>query len=213
VEPAALDGSAPERGERCAIERWFELTSVVPLAGFALLHVAAYGRVLWDGVDFGAQAHPAPWAIGAEVLLVWLPFAFHVAAAPGIWAQRRRQAPGDATERALLGLHRSAGLVLLGFLLDHFVRFRLPVLTGQRLPAETVLALAADLSSTSHGVPVVAGLHLLGVLALAVHLGFGLGRVAARHPSAPRAIRPLAVLLAVFVGLVGTLTVIRLAAG
>jgi len=211
VEPAA-----PAVGARgVAFDRWFELTSVVPLAGFALVHVGTYARVLFGAEELGARRSPSVLAMLAEALLVWLPFAFHVGFAPSVWARRRRDAARAPSERATLALHRGAGVLLAAFLLDHFLRFRLPILRGERYPAESLQMLAAELSRTTFGVPLVASLHALGVLALAFHLGIGLYRIAGRYPRfvAGRAALAVCVGIAVATAAFGTLTVIELAAG
>jgi succinate dehydrogenase/fumarate reductase cytochrome b subunit len=211
VEPAA----PATRASGGALERWFETTSVLPLAAFAALHVGAYGRVLFGVTEMGARERPSPWLLAAEALFLWVPLGFHVAVAPRIWRQRRAESPPTASGRASLTLHRASGVVLAFFLLDHFVRFRLPVVSGARLPAESLQALAAELSSTTFGVPLVAFLHTLGVLALGFHLGFGLWRSAERRPglAGSRKLFGACVCVGATIVLVGTLTVIRLAAG
>lgn len=198
-----------------ALDRWFELTSVVPLAGFVVVHVGTYASVLFGAEELGARRSPSAVALVAEALCVWLPFAFHLVLAPGVWARRRGDVRPPPSERATLALHRGAGVVLAVFLLDHFVRFRLPILEGERYPGEALPALAAELSRTTFGVPLVASLHALGVLALAFHLGIGLHRIAARYPAvaAPRARLAVCVVLALAAGILGTISVIKFAAG
>jgi succinate dehydrogenase/fumarate reductase cytochrome b subunit len=196
------------------LERVFELTSVVPLAGFALVHLATYGRALFGATEIGARHPVSGCAIAAEVLLIWLPFGFHLGYAPFVWRRRQREnvAP-DA--RAWLALHRLSGVVLALFLVDHCVRFRLPILCGDRYPAESVLALARELSTTVGGVPLLAAANALGTLALSFHLGYGLIRIAERHaaPERQRRLRSACTAIAVVTALSGTLTVVRLAAG
>jgi len=188
---------------------------VAPLSAFALLHVAGYGRVLLGVGELGARESPSlAWRI-AEGLLIWAPLLFHVALSPGVYGRRRQERPSDASERASLVLHRLTGPVVGVFLVDHFFRFRWPILRGERYPAEALGALAAELSRVTGGVPLVAGLHALGTLALAFHLSFGLFRVATRHPRLVRyeAARWACAGLGVLLAVVGTLTIIRLATG
>ena len=196
-----------------ALDRWFELTSLVPLAGFVVVHVGTYASVLFGAEELGARRSPSAMAVVAEALCVWVPFAFHIGLAPSVWTRRRRDDPASPSGRATLALHRGAGVVLAVFLLDHFVRFRLPILRGERYPAEALHALAAELSRTTSGVPLVASLHALGVLALAFHLGIGIQRIAARYPRLASPWTVLAVAVGVAVAVLGTLTVIELAAG
>jgi succinate dehydrogenase/fumarate reductase cytochrome b subunit len=211
VEPvAAVRGSGGQ-----PLERLFELTSVLPLSGFALLHLSTYGRVLFGAVEVGSRQPPSGWAVAGEALGVWLPLAFHTLFGFVIWARRPPAKALPDSERALLVLHRVSGLVLGGFLVDHWLRFRLPILQGDRYPAESLHALARELSTTVGGFPVLAGVHELGTLALAFHLAFGLWRVVERRTDAAlaRRLRAVCIGVGVLFALVGTLTVVRLAAG
>lgn len=211
MEPAAP--ATPAVGG--TLDRWFELTSVAPLSAFALLHVAGYGRVLLGVGELGAREGPSLASRVAEVLLIWAPLLFHVALSPGVYGRRRQERTKDASERASLVLHRLAGPVLGVFLVDHFFRFRFPILRGERYPSEALGALAAELSRLTGGVPLVAGLHALGTLALAFHLSFGLFRVASRYPHRvrPASARWACAGLGVVTAVVGTLTIVRLATG
>ncbi|HEX5101284.1 MAG TPA: hypothetical protein VFV94_17355 [Polyangiaceae bacterium] len=211
MEPAA----PATRAVGATLDRWFELTSIVPLSAFALLHVVSYALALGGFVEVGERASPAlAWRV-LEVLVVWAPLLAHVVLAPGVYARRRKeQAPGPSL-RATLVVHRVAGPVLAVFLVDHFIRFRWPIVRGARYPAESLGVLAAELSRTSGGVPWVAGLHELGVLALGFHLSFGLFRVASRYPERIAPVRAtwICATLGVLTAVVGTFTIIRLAAG
>jgi succinate dehydrogenase/fumarate reductase cytochrome b subunit len=211
VEPAA----PATRAVGSTLARWFELTSVAPLSAFALLHVASYGRVLFGMEELGAWERPPVANRVAEVLLVWTPLLLHVALAPRVYGQRQPEPHLDASTRASLALHRLSGLVLGVFLVDHFARFRLPILRGERYPAEALGSLAAELSRLTWGVPLVAGLHALGTLAVAFHTSYGLWRVALRYPRLvpPEAARWACAGLGLLLALVGTLTIIRLATG
>jgi hypothetical protein len=196
-------------------EGLFELTSVVPLAGFALMHLVTYGRTLFGTTEIGERhALPAPNMI-AEALVIWLPFGFHLVYAPVVWRRRRREDTAQPEARAWVALHRFAGGVLALFLVDHFVRFRLPILRGDRYPAESVSALARELSTTTAGFPLLAAAYALGTLALSLHLGLGLARIVERHatPAVVRRARAACTAIALLTAICGTLTVLRLAAG
>jgi len=197
------------------LERWFEVTSVLPLGGFALLHLVTYGRVLFGATEIGSRHAPSGWALAGEVLGVWLPLAFHAVFGFVVWARRAPVEERAEPRHAYLLLHRATGLVLGGFLLDHALRFRLPILLGERHPAESVQALARELSTTLRGFPVLAGLHELGTLALAFHLGYGLWRVTERRAGAAsaRRLRPVCASIGALWALGGTFIVVRLATG
>jgi succinate dehydrogenase/fumarate reductase cytochrome b subunit len=211
VEPAA----PATRAVGGTLDRWFELTSIVPLSAFALLHVVRYGLSLGGFVEVGERASPAlVWRV-LEVLVVWAPLLAHSALSPWVYARRRQERTPGPSLAASLVVHRLAGPVLALFLVDHFVRFRWPIVRGVRYPAESLGALAAELSRTTAGVPFVAGFHGLGLLALAFHLSFGLWRVASRYPEriAPRTASWVCAGIGVLTAVVGTWTIIRLAAG
>ncbi len=211
MEPAA----PATRAVGATLDRWFELTSIVPLSAFALLHVVSYTLALGGVVEVGERASPAlAWRV-LEVLVVWVPLLAHVALSPGVYARRRREPTPGPSFRASLVAHRVAGPVLAVFLVDHFIRFRWPIVRGVRYPAESLGVLAAELSRTTGGVPWVAGLHVLGVLALGFHLSFGLWRVASRYPEriAPGRATWISATVGVLTAVGGTFTIIRLAAG
>jgi succinate dehydrogenase/fumarate reductase cytochrome b subunit len=207
-------GSAPSATDR-ALELAFEVTSVVPLAGFALLHVATYGRALFGATDIGARAPISAWIFALEAFGLWLPLGFHTLFGYFVWRRRRQSESAPTDGRAWLALHRLTGAVLVLFLADHFVRFRLPILTGDRYPAESVVALARELSTTIAGFPLLAAWHALGTLALSFHLGYGLMRIADRRarPELKRRMRLVCAGVGVVTAIFGTLTVVRLAAG
>lgn len=211
MEPAA----PATRAVGGTLDRWFELTSILPLSAFALLHVVSYGLALGGAVGEGERASPALVWRALEVIVVWVPLLVHVALSPGVYARRRREPARGSSLGATLVVHRLSGPVLAVFLVDHFVRFRWPIVRGVRYPAESLGVLAAELSRTTAGVPLVAGLHLLGVLALAFHLGFGLWRVASRYPErvSPRTATVASGAIGMLLAVVGTFTIIRLAAG
>jgi succinate dehydrogenase/fumarate reductase cytochrome b subunit len=211
VEPAARSSGTARAG----IERAFALTSVVPLGAYVVLHVFDYARVLAGVQTIGARHPPPAWQLALEALFVWLPLAAHVTLALPLWRARRREQPVDGQARALLVMHRLAGVVILGFLADHFVRFRLPILQGRLEPADSVQHLAAELSRTQAGFPWVAALHLLGTIAVAFHLTFGLRRIALRSArlATSSALRATTLALGVLLLFAGLFTLIQLAAG
>ncbi len=204
MQPAAT-------GRLARWDRAFELTSVVPLGAFVVIHTLDYGRALFGAAEIGARRHPSLPVLALEALLVWLPIAGHALYSFAVWRRRQR---AEASSASLLA-HRISGVAAGLFLADHFLRFRLPVLRGTVLPSDSVPRLAAELSATSAGVPWVAALHLAGTIAVAFHLTLGLRRIVDRHE--PLRSSPLAqascVGAGVVAGLLGVLTILRLAAG
>jgi succinate dehydrogenase hydrophobic anchor subunit len=184
---------------------------VVPLGAFVLIHTLDYGRVLFGATEIGARRHPSIPLLVAEALLVWAPLVGHALYSFAVWRRRRKAEAGSASVLA----HRIAGVVVGLFLVDHFVRFRLPILAGRTHPGDSVLRLAAELSSTRGGVPWVAALHLAGTVAIAFHLALGLQRIADRHDRlrGSPVVRASCIGAGVLAGLLGVFTILRLAAG
>lgn len=200
-----------ENGRLARLDRLFELTSVVPLGAFVVIHLFDYARVLVGAGEVGARRQPALFVVVAEALLVWVPLVWHA-----VWSfsiMRRRRAT-EASSAPLVA-HRIAGVVVGLFLVDHFLRFRLPILLGHVHPGDSVVRLAAELSSTRGGVPWVAALHLVGTVAVAYHLALGLGRLAERSERfrSSRLARATSIAAGVLLGLLGVLLILRLATG
>jgi succinate dehydrogenase/fumarate reductase cytochrome b subunit len=194
------------------LDRAFELSSVVPLGAFVILHVGRYASVLFGAESVGARSAPSAPLLVLEALLVWLPLVYHCLYAPAVWKRRRaEEVPGPTS--GLLVLHRLTAAPLALFLIDHFVRFRLPILRGEAYPSDSVQRLVAELSTTRGGVPWLAALGLAGVLASAFHLGFGLYRVFIRRRMDSFGVRVACALVGIAVGVAGVATLVRLAAG
>jgi succinate dehydrogenase hydrophobic anchor subunit len=202
----------PAANERLARwDRLFEVTSVLPLGAFFLIHVLDYGRVFGGVEEIGSRQRPSVLVGAAEAAFVWLPLLGHAAWSFSVWRRRRALEPASASTLA----HRLAGIVTGVFLVDHFIRFRLPILRGLVHPSDSVVRLAAELSATRAGVPWVAAFHLVGVVAVAFHLALGLRRIVDRSERL-RASRPAhagCVAAGIVAGSVGVLTVLRLATG
>jgi succinate dehydrogenase/fumarate reductase cytochrome b subunit len=211
VEPAARSSGTGRAG----IERVFALTSVVPLGAFVVFHVLDYARILAGVQVVGSRQGPSAWQLALEALLVWLPFTLHAALSVPIWLARRREPARGTEQRALLAMHRLAGVVTALFVVDHFVRFRLPILRGALEPADSVQRLAAELSRTQAGFPWVAGVQLLGTLAVAFHLAYGLSRLARRSPrfAASRVAQRLSLAVGLVLLFTGLFALAQLAAG
>jgi len=166
------------------------LTGLAPLGAFLLLHVVINGAVLWgastfDGIAAVLHDIPALWLL--ETLLVFAPLAIH--AGLGTWfvivgAPLAAPRPYSLPMRAAV---RATGVGAAVFLAAHLLefRFRNP---GVRLDgAELETLLAADLSSTTHGIPWRGVSYLIGTACVCIHFVAGVwGAVLSARGSARR---------------------------
>jgi succinate dehydrogenase / fumarate reductase cytochrome b subunit len=196
--------------ERPRLQFWFELSGVVPLAVYTLVHVGSYAGALFGCSSFGV-ASPAPLWLALEIALVWLPLAFH--AGYGLRLSST-SLPAEPAERQRGLLLRVSGCVALPLTLAHALWLKLPLWRGTRAPEDLAQMLAAGLSTTVRGVPLSAGLHFVGLAAVALHLGLGLGSFAEKRGVLARIpARRAAGLFSVLLFLVGSATVVELATG
>lgn len=190
----------------------FELSGIVPLAVFVIVHVTTYAGALFGASRFGATGSEAGLVMSAlEILLVWLPLAFH--GLMGTWIALSRL-EAEPVERGRSVALRISGVLVAVFVGAHAVWFRWPLITGERSPEDLATMLAARLSSTIEGVPFVALAHLLGLAVLAVHLAVGVPRfVASFGLGSVDAARRSAAIGSGIVFLVGAATIVDFATG
>ena len=159
---------------------------MIPLGAFLVVHVAANARALRgdDAFMAAARAFERIPALGLiEALLVFVPLAFH--SVVGLWLviARRPLAQPSPYPPGLRIAVRATGVLSLVFLAMHLpeLRFRTP---GNRLGgAELLTALAADLSSTWHGIPWRGAAYLCAAGCVTFHFAAGLwGFVASTWP-------------------------------
>lgn len=211
----ATESTAPARGLARLI---FEVTSVVPLSVWTVVHVAAYARSA-GGRASRASVEPgwSAWLVAFEALFVWLPLAYHAGYGSLLLLRREARRGESDSRRALDATERFTGVFLLIALAIHVHRFRLPVLLGERYPAHGDQLLFAELSRTSYGLPLVAALELALVFAAAFHVAYGLYRLACsrlpRGAEREPLLRALSLGLGVAVSLAGAFAVIRVATG
>ena len=197
--------------ERPRLRIWFELSGVVPLAVYTLVHVGSYAGALFGRTTFGVASPARPLWLALEIALVWLPLLFHTG-----YGLRLLSAPlePEPLERQRGFLLRASGCVALPLLLAHAWWLKMPLWRGTRAPEDLAQMLAAGLSTTVHGLPLSAALHFVGLAALALHLGLGLGSFAEKWGLLTRIpARRAAGLLSLLLFLVGSATVVELATG
>jgi succinate dehydrogenase/fumarate reductase cytochrome b subunit len=166
-----LTTESPSARRTGLARRLFTLSGVVPLGVFVPLHLLTTATAIQGGARFDRTFARSPATTIALVVLVVLPLAFHGGYGAWLAVTRPRAAnlPGW-----LPRLRPAASLLTLAFLVGHM--FELPARrwTGALGAGSLFDVLTAHLSSTWHGVPLVALAYLVGVAATIVHFSIAL---------------------------------------
>ena len=165
--------------------RLFSVTGIAPLTAFFALHLwlnarATQGRRAYEA--WARALYDLPLRPLLEMLFVALPLAFH--AIYGVLALLERvPSPAEPpyTHPWSRSMQRATGVAAFVFVGAHVLVIRLPLLTGELVPADLHPTLVERLSSTAAlGVPVAAAGYLLGLAACAYHLANGVCRYCLR---------------------------------
>jgi succinate dehydrogenase / fumarate reductase cytochrome b subunit len=159
------------------LRRAFSLTGVAPLGAFLVLHVlvaatALAGTPALVAAEDRVARLPALWLL--ELIFVYVPLLIH--AGVGLWLTFTRAplATPSPYPPGLAGAMRWTGVALLAFLVAHLLEFRFRAGHAARLDGGgAASALAADLSSTWHGVPWQGLVYLAGTACVAFHFALG----------------------------------------
>jgi hypothetical protein len=173
TEGRAASSSEGVAHVRSAVERWRTWTGLVPLPVFLVLHLAhELSRAFATDVTELLRPAPSTFAQVTSVLLVWVPLGLHVALS--IRAPSPPRAV-DVPKPARL-LSRVSGWLSLPFLVYHGRGYALAVWQEEAAAEDAGFRLLAELSSATAGVPLAAGLYLLGLLVTTSHAGLGVHR-------------------------------------
>ncbi|HEV8244515.1 MAG TPA: hypothetical protein VGP93_01975 [Polyangiaceae bacterium] len=153
--------------------RLFRACGVAPLGAFVLLHVLGYCQVLLGRRSFGDPnaLRVKSWELVLELLLVLLPLAYH--GLYGLVLLFRARDTATPARPLLDRLQRWTSPLVLLFVVDHFARFRWPILSGELASSDAHALLVRELSANTLGLPLVAAFQLLGIAAVAFHLAYG----------------------------------------
>ncbi len=188
--------------------RLLSLSGIVPLGAFLLLHLALNESAVWGSLAFANTVgviSRVPALVLFEVLFVFAPLLVHAGAGLWLMLAPATSAPTPSPYPLRVGwAMRATGVVALVFLALHLPEFRFRA-RGARLDGgELATLLAADLASTSHGVPWRGILYLVAMGCVVFHFAAGLwGAFAAssRGRDRPRAQRTAAWAALAFGGL------------
>lgn len=157
--------------------RLFSLSGVAPLGAFLALHLALNESAVWKYNAFVrvvAAIDRTPVLRLLEVIVIFVPLTWH--AAFGLWlvASGRPLAPASPYPARLRLAVRVTGVLATAFLAMHLPEFRFRMAGARLGGGELASLLAADLSSTSHGVPWRGVAYLAGTGCVAFHFAAGL---------------------------------------
>lgn len=163
-------------GSRAALRRWFKLTGVFPIGVFLALHLWTGAALLTSREAYDKQLaamNGIPFVGALEVVLVFLPLAFHSLFGLHL-AFRADKTPHHYASDRLHLAQRASGLVAFVFVAWHFWSLRAQAwLSG--LGASTYSTrLESQLSSTVAGVPWAALGYAIGLAACVFHLANGM---------------------------------------
>jgi succinate dehydrogenase / fumarate reductase cytochrome b subunit len=173
AQPLREDGLHLRAGR---LYRLLTLTGLVPLGTFLVVHVAMNASVLWGThtwVDAIAAVHVVPGLPVIEAIFVFAPLAVH--SALGFWLIVSRTSlairrPYPAGMRRAV---RVSGVLAAAFLAMHLFELRFRDAAVRLDGGELATVLAADLSSTWHGVPWRGAAYLIGTASVAFHFAAG----------------------------------------
>ena len=181
-------------------------------SGAALYGQRAYARRV-------AAIDALPGLLAFEIAFLGLPLVYHALYGVVLTFAAR---PGTLIEpykyKWLSTLQRITGIISLFFIGFHLWEFRLQKAWFGMPSSFFYTRLTANLSSTWHGMPVVALGYLLGVLATVFHFANGVSAFAVTwgivsRPLAQMRMRMLAATLGVLLSILATATVVGLATG
>jgi succinate dehydrogenase / fumarate reductase cytochrome b subunit len=160
------------------LKKLHSLSGVFPLGAFLVLHLATNARALGGQGPFSdavTASTTRPYVGALELVLLFVPLGFH--AGYGIWLSLSPQQDREkhqGAERRRRRLQRLTGVLTLGFLLTHVYQYRYARMSGELVATDFYDELSASLSSTVHGVPLMALGYLVGLGAATFHFSHGL---------------------------------------
>jgi succinate dehydrogenase/fumarate reductase cytochrome b subunit (b558 family) len=167
------------------LSRLHAITGVLPVGIFLAVHLwinakATQGPAQYGRLVSALQTFPGIHVL--EVSLILLPLSFHAGFGAYLTLNRAHSLPRPYAKPWTRSMQRLTGALTLVFLIYHLCEFRLRVLVGSMTPADFFPTLTSSLSSTtSFGIPAVAGAYLLGLAATSYHFANGLASFCVRY--------------------------------
>ena len=204
-----------EAGTRYRRKRLFSLSGVIPAGAFLIEHLVVTGSAMGGAARFdrvmGALARTQALLV-FEILLVYLPLAFHALYGLHLTAKPRDALHTYAND-TLYRLQRISGIVVLAFIGWHFWQIRMQRFAFGLGASDLHTRLVERFSQTYSGIPWFAVVMLIGVVATVFHLVNGLWAFRAQNERPNRGLSRLFVIFGAILGLIGTGTVVSIATG
>lgn len=177
-EPTRAPGLFHKSRRPFLLRKLHSLTGVAPVGGFMVFHLwtnakAMQGQARFDEAvsDIGHM----PYVAVLEWGLILLPLFFHAIYGVKLALEAKPNNGSYTFSRNwMYTLQRVTGLLAFAFILFHLWEYWGQKQLGRMAPEQFYPALSANLSSTWHGVPVVALVYILGIAASVFHFANGL---------------------------------------
>jgi succinate dehydrogenase / fumarate reductase, cytochrome b subunit len=195
------------------LRKLHQLTGIVPLGAFFLVHMYTNSTALNGAKVFNEHVtgiHEMPYLLFVEVLGIFVPLMFHSIYGIIISGEAKHNVLSYGYGRNwFYFFQRITGIYLFFFLLFHILNFRFGLIPGLNLvPVAGNADQAFAIVSREFQIPWVLAVYILGVLATAWHLAYGLFLFAVDWgivigQKAQRVTLYASISLAVFLGAVG----------
>jgi succinate dehydrogenase / fumarate reductase, cytochrome b subunit len=159
------------------LRKLHSLTGILPVGGFMVFHLWTNARALGGQEQFDAAVrdiHHMPYLPFLEAGIL-LPLLFHAVYGVKLAFEARHNVTKYGTSRNwAYTLQRVTGILAFLFIAFHMYGFWLPKVRGKMAAEAFYPQLCEQLSSTQHGIPLVAFAYILGIAACVYHFANGL---------------------------------------
>lgn len=161
------------------LRKLHQITGIVPLGAFFLVHMYTNSTALNGAKVYNEHVtglHEMPYLLFVEIFGIFLPLLFHSVYGVIISAEAKPNVLNYGYGRNWFYVfQRVTGIYLFFFLLFHILNFRFGLIPGLNLtPVAGNADKAFAIVSTEFQIPWVLAVYILGVLATAWHLAYGL---------------------------------------
>lgn len=160
------------------LRKLHQITGIVPLGAFFLVHLFTNSAALNGSASFNKHVediHEIPYLLFIEIFGIFLPLLFHSVYGILISAEAKPNVLGYSYGRNWFYVfQRITGVYLFFFLLFHILNFRFGLIPGLNLvPVAGNADRAFAIVSGEFQITVVMIIYILGLLATAWHLAYG----------------------------------------